>query len=110
LHAMARAGHPAQGPVAREMIDGALQMVAPSPRQIAAVEAVRDLADGVCPDADAALAALEEIVDARIGPYEAAFSLAAAFAPMAPEAMATLLMRCRNRPALSLMRFHVAAR
>lgn len=111
LHAMARAGHPARGPVAREIIDGALQMVAPSPRQIVAVEAVRDLADGVCPDTDAALAALEELVDARIGPYFTAPNLAATFAgPMTPAAMTALLARCRKRPALSLLRFHLAAR
>lgn len=111
LHALARAGHPAHGAAARELIDGTLPMLAPSPRQIAAIEAVRDLADGICPDADAALAALEEMADARIGSYDTAFSIAASFAAQMPaEAMTALLMRCRERPALSLVRFHVAAR
>ncbi len=111
LGAMARAGNPAHGAAARKLIDGAMQQAAPAPRQLAAIEAVRDLADGICPEPDAALSALEEMIDARVGPYFTAPNLAATFAgPMSPDAMTALLARCRKRPALSLLRFHLAAR
>jgi hypothetical protein len=80
----------------------------PSETQKAAVRAVRLLVCGIKPEESGALHALDELLEARLGPHFRTAVVVAVFLHVfAPETVLGFLSCCGKGPGIALARFHV---